>query len=598
MQKIKILSENLSNMIAAGEVVERPFSVVKELVENSIDAGSSRIDILIKEGGKRLVRIADNGSGMSREDLLLSLERHATSKLGSADDLFNITTMGFRGEALASIASVSKMTIASKEHGAIEGTELISEAGEIRDLRSAGLPGGTIIEVKNLFFNTPARKKFLKTTATEMGHISDYIVRTALAFPAIGFSLHGDKGVVHDFPAGGSIEERVKLLFGREIAGQLLAVEEEHTNIRISGFITPPSIQRSSSSGLYLYVNGRFVRDKVMRHALLQAYESFIMKGKYPLTLLFLEVEPSAVDVNVHPAKSEVKFHDSSRIHDLTRAAIYNTLQKKQWLGADMKEAEALSQNRTKSIKDAASAYIAANEPLDLRGGHTAREESRFYGQAPPPLDGMPIKPDAKINNSEGVSAYFSSLDVIGQAGEMYIICEGRDGLVLIDQHAAYERIAFETLKSGYNGKDFQSQNLLVPETVELTPKEAAVLEENLADIGRLGFEIESFGGNSFIVSAVPAILGTRSVKTIIADMASELCDLGRSKTFASALDDVLKRIACHSVVRGRRRMSHEEMRNLLGQMDSSGIVPHCPHGRPAHIDITISDIEKRFERA
>jgi len=595
MQKIKILSENLSNMIAAGEVVERPFSVVKELVENSIDAGSSRIDVLVKEGGKRLVRVADNGQGMCREDLLLSLERHATSKIGSADDLFNITTMGFRGEALASIASVSKMTISSKEHGAVEGTELITEAGEIRDVRFAGLPGGTIIEVKGLFFNTPARKKFLKTTSTEMGHISDYIVRTALAFPAIAFSLHGDKGVIHDFPAGGSIEERVKLLFGRETAGQLLVVEEELPDLRISGFITPPAVQRSSSSGLYLYVNGRFVRDKVLRHAILQGYESFIMKGKYPMALLFLEIAPSEVDVNVHPAKSEVKFRDSTRVHDLTRTAVYKTLQRRQWLGAKEKD---LTRNRAAGIRDAASAYMAESGSLGLRGGHTAREEPPAYGQKPSLPGSLPLKAAVPGREDGGHLSYFSSLNVIGQTGEMYIICEGREGLVLIDQHAAYERIAFETLKSGYEGKGFKSQNLLVPETVEVTPKEAAALGENLADIGRLGFEIEPFGGNSFIVSAVPAILGTQSVKTIIADMASELCELGRSKTFALALDDILKRMACHLVVRGRRRMSHEEMRDLLHKMDSSGIVPHCPHGRPAHIDISIAEIEKRFERA
>jgi DNA mismatch repair protein MutL len=432
-----------------------------------------------------------------------------------------------------------------------------------------------------------------------MGHISDYIVRTALAFPAIAFSLHGDKGLVHDFPSGGSIEERVKLLFGRETAGQLLAVEEEHSGLRLSGFITPPAVQRSSSSGLYLYVNGRFVRDKVLRHALLQGYESFIMKGKYPMALLFLEIDPSAVDVNVHPAKSEVKFRDSSQVHDLTRLAVSKTLQRRQWLGSAEKEAAGLIQNRAESIKDAASEYMAVNESLALKGGHTLREESPGYGQKQPRPDALPIKAEGETSSdNQDAENYFSSLDVIGQAGEMYIICEGREGIVLIDQHAAYERIAFETLKSGYNDKNYTSQNLLIPETVEITPKEAAALEENLSEINRLGFEIEPFGGNSFIVSAVPAILGARSVKTIIADMASELCEMGRSKTFDSALDDILKRIACHSVVRGRRRMSHEEMRGLLRKMDSSGIVPHCPHGRPAHIDITIAEIEKRFERA
>lgn len=608
MQKIKVLSENMSNMIAAGEVVERPFSVVKELVENAIDAESSRIDISVHDGGKRAIRVADNGEGMSRDDALLSLERHATSKISDPADLFSITTMGFRGEALASIGSVSKMTVSTRERDAIEGTEIIAEGGVIRDVRAAGLPQGTIVEVKALFFNTPARKKFMKTTITEMGHISDYVARTALAFPSIAFTLRTESSSVFDIPSGHSLKERVVALLGRDDTASLLEVGEETAEMKLSGFISPPSIQRSTASGLYIYVNGRFVRDKVIRHALLRGYDNLIMRGKYPLAILFLEIDPAAVDVNVHPAKSEVKFRDSKQVHSLVGSAVEKTLQKREWLGEGGRAVEGQPE-RIESIREAAAEYVTKNEMLPLAGGYVSREEKPLYreprtdaGAKRPPVDvsGSAVAetgPDERPESASAPGGYFSSLNVVGQVGEMYILCEGESGMVVIDQHAAYERIAFEELKAGYEGRPFDVQQLLVPETIELAPKEASAIEENIGDIQKLGFEIEHFGGRSFVVKAVPSILGTKGVRGIIADMASELAELPASKRFENVLDDILKRAACHAVVRGRRRMSHDEMRSLLKRMDASGIVPHCPHGRPAHIDIPITEIEKRFER-
>ena len=296
MQKIKILSESLANMIAAGEVVERPVSVVKELVENAIDAGSSKIDIHIRDGGKRLIRVADNGEGMSREDALLSLERHATSKIDDPSDLFNITTMGFRGEALASIASISRFTLSTREKDAIEGSTVILEGGVIKDVRAMGMPSGTIMEVKDLFYNTPARRKFLKTNTTEMGHINDFVARTALAFPAISLTLRTDNSVVFDLPAGSDLKERISNLLGKDDAKDLLEISAETEALSLSGLISPPSVQRSSGSALYFYVNGRYVKDKVIRHALLQGYGNYIMKGKYPLAILFVETDPAEVD--------------------------------------------------------------------------------------------------------------------------------------------------------------------------------------------------------------------------------------------------------------------------------------------------------------
>lgn len=608
MQKIKILSENLSNMIAAGEVVERPVSIVKELVENSIDAGSSKIDVTVREGGKRYIRIADNGQGMSRDDALLCLERHATSKIDSPEDLFNITTMGFRGEALASISSVSKMVISTKEKGAIEGTAIIIEGGTVKDVSAAGIPAGTIMEVKNLFFNTPARKKFLKTTVTEMGHITDYVARMALAFPAIGFTLRSEKATLFDLPAGRELEERIKTLIGREGAEKLIEINEASAGLRLSGFISPPSVQRSAASGLYTYVNGRFVRDKVIRHALLQGYGNTIMRGKYPLAILFLEIDPAQVDVNVHPAKSEVRFRESGSVHSFVNSVIDKALARKEWLSLPtedkpLPEGQSIRDN----IRKAAAEYIARNDSLQLKGGYVAREEYTGRSEkatARGTVEEMPSfvqKPGPSNKETaadrEEKAGYFSSLDVIGQVGEMYILCESEKGLVLIDQHAACERIAFEELRQGYEKKDYRVQQLLIPETIDLTPREAAALDDNMDQVGRLGFDIENFGGRSFVVKAVPSILGGKSVKEIVTDMASDLSELPKSKSFESALEEIIKRIACHSVVRGKRRMTHEEMRALLKSMDASGIVPHCPHGRPSHIDLTLSEIEKRFER-
>ncbi|MDH3975842.1 MAG: DNA mismatch repair endonuclease MutL [Deltaproteobacteria bacterium] len=608
MQKIKILSENLSNMIAAGEVVERPVSIVKELVENAIDAGSSKIEISLREGGKRYIRIADNGRGMGRDDALLCLERHATSKIESPEDLFNITTMGFRGEALASISSVSKMVISTKEKEAIEGTSIIIEGGTVKDVTAAGIPSGTIIEVKNLFFNTPARRKFLKTTVTEMGHISDFVARTALAFPSIGFSLRSEKATHFELPRGAVLEERIAALIGKEGAGNLIEINEESAELRLSGFISPPSMQRSSASGLYIYVNGRFVRDKVIRHALLQGYGNYIMRGKYPLAVIFLEIDPANVDVNVHPAKSEVRFRESGAVHSFVSSTIDKALGRRQWLPASGESDSGFSgEERRENIKRAAAEYVSQNETLQLKGGYVAREEFHRrrgnpviagHGEKfPGALYEEELPSGEAVLAKEEKSSYFSSLAVIGQVGEMYIVCEGEKGMILIDQHAACERIAFEELKRGYDKKNYKIQQLLIPETIDLTPREASALENNRNQVARLGFHIENFGGRSFVVKAIPSILGSKSVKEIVTDMASELSELPKSKCFEAALEDIIKRIACHSVVRGKRRMTHEEMRALLKSMDESGIVPHCPHGRPAHIDFTLPEIEKRFER-
>ncbi len=613
MNKIKILSENLANKIAAGEVVERPASVVKELVENAIDAESSRIEVFVKDGGKRRIKVVDNGSGMSREDALLSMEQHATSKIDDESDLFNIATMGFRGEAISSIAAVSKMAILTREADAVEGVEIISEGGVIKDVRAAGVPSGTIIDVRNLFFNTPARKKFLKTTVTEMGHITEYVIRTAIAYPAISFSLKNENSTLLNLPRCGDLLERVKTLIGKEDSAKLQKIGIESEEVKVSGFISPPSVQRSSSSGFYIYVNGRFVRDKVIRHAVLQGYAGFIMKGKYPLAIIFVEVDPGEVDVNVHPAKSEVRFRNSRLVHELVSSAVESTLRTKSWLSEDALS-DTTPDTVSDGIKEAARKYMSRggwheNIYSKSDGGRLNFTPEglgeKVSGDTPNQTNAMVEGGVDSFNDYQATGRnllgepYFSRLEIVGQIGEMYIICQdSKRGMIIIDQHAAYERLAFEELKKGYQDKTYNVQELLIPETVEISPKHAAALEENLEFIRGLGFDVEPFGKMTFVIKSVPAVLGGRGAKEMIKDLAADLSYLPSSKSIENIFDDIAKRIACHSVIRGRRRMAYDEMKDLLKRMDAAGIVPNCPHGRPAHIEIPISEIEKRFERS
>jgi len=411
-------------------------------------------------------------------------------------------------------------------------------------------------------------------------------------------------------PAGTELRERVCNLLGKDDAKDLLEVIEETDRMRLSGLISPPSVQRSSGSALYFYVNGRFVRDRVIRHALLQGYGNFIMKGKYPLAIIFIEVDPAEVDVNVHPAKTEVKFRDSGALHSLVNSAVERTLTARRWLTGVDRQREVLSQDRRASVRDAAASYVIKNERLPLKGGYVRWEGEGANSRGVSASDaggrsgGLPHAREM-VETEEGsltgeveTGGYFSSLKVTGQIGEMYIVCEGRDGMVIIDQHAACERIAFEELKRGYEKRAFKVQQLLMPETIEVTYKEAAVLEERLEEIQRLGFEIEPFGGRSFVIKAMPSLFGGKGAGAIVKDIASELAELPKSGSFNAAFEEIIKKIACHSVVRGRRRMNVDEMRALLTQMDETGIVPHCPHGRPAHIEVSIAEMEKRFERA
>jgi DNA mismatch repair protein MutL len=590
--RIKILPENLSNKIAAGEVVERPASVIKELVENALDAGADEIVVEFQDGGKRLIKVSDNGSGMSREDALLALERHATSKITSDDDLLSISTLGFRGEALPSIASVSRFCLSTRERGTIEGTEIYGEGGKIKEVKACGMAEGTVLEIRNLFFNTPARLKFLKSRDTESGHVADQVTRLALSRPDVRFSCVSDGRTL--FRAlNGDMAERVASLLGRSLAADLFPLERQENGLSLSGLAGKPECSRSSGSHLFTFVNGRFVRDKVIHHAILQAYRRFLERGRYPVAVLFLTVPVGDVDVNVHPTKHEVRFRDQSCVHDFIVSALENMLHSTPWVrkapvahAPQEKPSVSPGEARVSSVREALGRY----QPQPL----PEKKQETCYPSEKPISESVELP---EMGTAESTGGFFSSLAVLGRYLDEYLLCQDGEDLLIIDQHAAHERVAFERLKNQFSAGAVESQGLLFPEVLELSHSEAALVKEHSAVFQQLGFDLEAFGGQTWALTGVPRIVVNRNPARIFRDILEELSALGRSRAVSDVQEDVLMRIACHSVVRGRQVLSGQEVAALLSALDSVGFASNCPHGRPVLQRITRSDIEKMFKR-
>jgi DNA mismatch repair protein MutL len=600
--RIRILPENLTNKIAAGEVVERPASVVKEVVENALDAGCGEVVVEIEAGGRRLIKVSDDGCGMTREDALLALERHATSKIAADSDLFNLTTLGFRGEALPSIASVSRLTLSTRERGRIEGTEIYTEGGKIKEVMACGMAEGTVVAVRNLFFNTPARLKFMKSAETEAGHVGDLLTRLAISRPEVRFTYINDgKNVFRAL--NGDLRQRVVTLLGSSLAGGLYPVEFSAGTIEVHGFVASPETSRSAATHLYTYINGRFIKDRVVQHAILQAYRNFLERGRYPVVVLFIDVSAGEVDVNVHPTKHEVRFREQGRVHDAIQAAVESVLGATPWL---------------KSAKNGGTPVVVSEPPASVSVARIAevREALIRYRPEPQRQQSFPVGPgtgdrgpgtqmrnvepetphsELRAPNSE--LGYFSGLAVIGQFNAAYILCQGGTDLVLIDQHAAHERVAFEGLKSQCAAGGVESQGLLFPETVELSFRESATLSGNLEQVSRLGFAPEPFGGVTWLLKGVPRILADGDYVRTLRDILEDFASLGRSRTFADAMEDILARIACHSVVRGTHPLTLPEISALFARMDTTDFASNCPHGRPVLRRITLAEIEKMFKR-
>ncbi len=582
---VKILSETLANKIAAGEVVERPASVVKELVENALDAGASDIRLEITAGGRRLIRVSDNGHGMSREDALLALERHATSKITSDADLETIHSLGFRGEALPSIASVSRLRLKSRESGSLEGTEIVLEGGTVRSVAACGMAVGTDLTVEQLFFNTPARLKFLRSAETEAAHVGDLMVRLALSRPDVAFSYYNDgREILRVSP--GDLLQRLQKLTARDAA--LFAVSGETAAAAISGYLAAPSAARSTTAAMFTYINGRFVRDKLVQHAIMQAFRPILEKGRYPLLALFIELPPGEVDVNVHPTKHEVRFRRQNLVHDTIQGVLEELLRESPWL------------KRSELPPPSAGAYghtplqhhhAGVQQALDRFMAKPASVTNRVYD--PPASYQKPEAPPARPASS----GYFSSLSVIGQFRSAYILCQADDRLVIIDQHAAYERVRFEQLKTGFSTGGIESQRLLLPDTLELSFAEADAVRRYQTVLQPMGFELEEFGGQTWRINAVPRIASEQNHTGLLRDLLAELMQQGSSACFDLVRDALLARVACHSVVRGSHPLDRRQMEALLQEMDRTDFSAHCPHGRPVSHEIPLKELEKIFNR-
>jgi len=584
---VRILSESLANKIAAGEVVERPASVVKELIENALDAGATDIRLEISAGGRRLIRVSDNGHGMSREDALLALERHATSKIRSDQDLETILTLGFRGEALPSIASVSRLRLKSREAGSIEGTEITAEGGTVRSVTACGMAVGTDLTVEQLFFNTPARLKFLRSAETEAAHVGDLMVRMAISRPDVSFSYYHDgRELLRVVP--GDLRQRLLKLAARDAT--LFPVDGETAAARISGYLAPPAAARSTTSAMFTYINGRFVRDKVIQHAIMQAFRPILEKGRYPLVALFIELPAGEVDVNVHPTKHEVRFRRQAQVHDTIQGVLEEVLRDSPWL--QRREAPQRPEPaRPYTTPPPSSHREGVQQALDRFMAATPVAPPRIYEQP------EPYRPPEPPAASEPTSGYFSGLSVIGQFRAAYILCQAEDRLVIIDQHAAYERVRFEQLKAGFATGGIESQRLLLPDTLELSFSEADTVRRYLNILEPLGFELEEFGGQTWRINAVPRIVAEQDHCRLLRDLLAELAEQGSNAHFDQLRDELLARVACHSVVRGSHPLERRQMEELLRAMDRTDFSAHCPHGRPVSHEITLRELEKFFNR-
>ncbi len=601
MTLIQVLPPGLVNQIAAGEVVERPASIIKELVENSLDAGARSIQVDIEEGGLSLVRVADDGSGMGREDAVLSLERHATSKLRDVGGLTSIATMGFRGEAIPAIASVSRLridTCPDGEAGIVVGTRIAVEGGQVLGVEEVARARGTTVEVRDLFFNTPARRKFMRSAPAEAGHASEAVVRLALARRDVGFTLRSGGRAAIASAAGASIEERAALALGREASRHLVRVGAERGDARVHGVVTSPDHSGATSRGLYLFVNGRFVRDRALAYSVLRAYAGSLPPGRHPAGVLFLEIPLGRVDVNVHPQKMEVRFQDARGATDAVHHAVSEALRPSPWLRhRDVRPTPA---------EGAPPASLAAEPAIDdvagvLESARRWADESPSFTLPFAPMPG-PAPSDSFQAPAEpapgALPGYFGSLRYVGQHARTYLVCEAPGGtLVVIDQHASHERLLFHRLREAFRTRRMDVQPFLVPPVVTLPPASARTIEGALEELSRVGLEVEPFGGDAFAVKSAPALLGGAAMEALLVDLGQQIQEAGRGSAVEDAIDSLLATMACHAAVRANQDLGREEVRALLDGLDAIDFKARCPHGRPVVVELPLAELEKKVGR-
>ncbi|MEJ6773270.1 MAG: DNA mismatch repair endonuclease MutL [Porticoccaceae bacterium] len=611
MSAIKILSPQLANQIAAGEVVERPASVLKELVENSLDAGAKRIDIEIEQGGVKLIKIRDDGHGIPEHELALALSRHATSKIDNLEDLEAVGTLGFRGEALASIASVSRLALTSNS-GDSSGWKAVSEGRDMEvELKPAAHPQGTSVEVRDLFFNTPARRKFLRTEGTEYNRIDDSIKKLALSRMDVAFSLrHNQRAQLTLRPASSQAEQekRVADICGPAFMKDALYVDNDRTGIRLWGWMGLPTVSRSQADLQHFFVNGRAIRDKVVSHAVRQAYQDVLYHGRHPAFVLFLEIEPADVDVNVHPTKHEVRFRDSRSIHGF----VYTTLHR------------ALSQDRPQDHLQSSESGLNTNQDAEQQAGQStiqfpsgspAANQSAPLGNqnysSGPQGHGFQSRPQSFGVNTpmaayQGLYATEMPTEegdippmgfAIAQLKGIYILAENAQGLIIVDMHAAHERITYERMKTAFDDQGLVSQPLLVPESLAVSQREADMAEQSGEVFAQLGFVVERAANESIIVREIPAILRGSEVESLLRDVISDLIEHGTSERIRNHINEILSTMACHGSVRANRKLSVPEMNALLRDMEATERSGQCNHGRPTWSQLTLDELDKLFLR-
>lgn len=650
MSRIHQLSSHVVNKIAAGEVVERPASVIKELLENSVDALATRIDVDVDEGGSELIRVTDNGEGIHPDDLPLAIASHATSKLREADDLFRVGTLGFRGEALASIAEISRFRIRSRQADSPTGHEIEVTGGISTSVRPCGCPIGTSIEVRELFLNTPVRRRFLKQSSTEFGHISEQFTRIALAHPRLHMVLRHNGKLVYELPAAEKLIDRIHLFFGSELTDRLIDVESEHEGVRVWGYVAHPSQSKATRKGQYLFLNGRWIQDRSLQHALGEAYRGLLMVGRNPVTFLFLEMPADLVDVNVHPTKAEVRFRDSQKLYRQLLSTI-----RTRFLGMDLDSelrvrgsGPALTlqpirpqadPDRQRQLQEELAGWVKVQtrewgtagytpvygdpvyvapvetEPLASPVGVAvapvtsratigdAEPTSLIPGEPEPNVDTTPLDSPIATSLPPAVTAVAPAApgpvgDVRAmQIHDAYLIVETEEGLTVVDQHALHERILYEQLRNRVLAGSVEAQRMLVPLPVELSTAEAALIREHIGLLEQFGLELQEFGANTVLVTAYPVLLSRNDPAQIVRAVAEQIAESGRDPARRDLLDSLLHMLSCKGAIKAGQRLVPEEIDSLLAQRHLIDDAHHCPHGRPTALVLSRHELDRQFGR-
>jgi DNA mismatch repair protein MutL len=600
MSRIRLLPETVASQVAAGEVVERPASVAKELIENSIDAGARKIEIMIHRGGISLVRVVDDGLGMDRDDALLSLERHATSKIRSAADLQAIGTLGFRGEALPSIASVSRFRLTSREPNAIAGTEVIVNGGKIDIVRDGGEAPGTQVEVRSLFYNLPARRKFLRSENTESRNIEHQIHLQAIGHPQIGFTLVRDDRLVFQLPATATLSDRVRDLYGPSLLERLIEISgNASSKIQTSGFIGQAGLSRQTRAQQLFFVNGRAIESGLITAAVREGYHTALMKGQYPVTFLFITLDSGAVDVNVHPAKREVRFRDPTAVRDAIVLSVRQTLERGRIEWQEKFRAPASSSLTEIKIPAAAMAQPQLETAVGPKNFRRAYSPSEFA----PPARFVPK--DRKESAAGGVAPSTTrrtatvpqQFQIIGVLNKLYVLMENADGLVLVDQHAAHERILFEELRRRMEEQGVPAQRLLLPQTIDLPPRDADWIDRNMSILQKMGIGIESFGPNTFKIDSLPSFLNVSDPTQFMRKVIDDLKSASNSSSAMRLGEEMIAKTVCRHAVKANDPLRYLEVEKLIQNLLECDLPYCCPHGRPTMIQISLAELEKKFGR-